>query len=73
MDKIKVDLDQMEIGDIRFFLDAQGSDDPETIGKILDVLDRVVIGGVDHLKVTQIMPVIEAVNQAMTEMADPKN
>lgn len=74
---IVVDTTKMTFGDLRFVLrlSTYGKDNipPEELPKMLDLLDNVVVGGIDHLPLPALPQIIEALSAAMAEDAARKN
>jgi hypothetical protein len=68
---IKVQLDALTIGDLERMDAAARGEVP--MSQLIDLLDRVVVGGVRHLPLTALSDIIAALSAAIAEMSNPKN
>lgn len=61
--QVKIDTSKLLIGDIRFMnrVTSMPSDDPEDFERMMQFLDRVVVGGVDQYPMDAIPQIYEAV------------
>jgi hypothetical protein len=70
---IKINPDALTIGDIALFMGADaGTDASAMMPKIIDMLERVVVGGVRHLPATSLSDVLAEVMRQWSEVANPK-
>lgn len=68
--KIKVDLDNLTIGDLETLERAQDGKLPIT--ELIDLLDRIVDGDVRGLPFSAMHEIVERMNEAVAEMANPE-
>lgn len=68
---IDIDLTNMLIGDLETIDKAGRNELPIT--ELIDVLDRVVVGGARHLPVTVINDITTALMEEITAVANPES
>lgn len=64
-ERLEIDMDAMTIGDIELF------DNVDKMGPIIDLLDRIVVGGARHRPVSEMRQIMAAVKAYTGEMVDP--
>lgn len=76
----RIDRSKMTAGDVMLFLEGQQikEDDTAAVGaylaKLLPALDRLVVGGIAHVPIDQVMTrVVPEVSKALSEMGNQKN
>lgn len=78
---IEVDRSKITLGDLRFITKMTGKDNtgktrtmtPDGIEKMLDMLERVVIGGIEDVPYDALSSVMEAVGAALNPETEIKN
>lgn len=65
-ERVELDMDKMTIGDLELFDNPEGR-----MGPIIELLDRIVIGGARHRPVTEMRQIMDAVRRYTGDMADP--
>lgn len=70
MGAVKVDLSGLKIKDLALFEQAGTGALPRQA--LVDLLDRVVVGGASELPLTRLPEILEAIKQAVSEIANPK-
>lgn len=68
---IQITLDKLTIGDLRIFnaLKNGTAGEPD----LVDLLNRCVIGGVEHLPLSAMPQIAQALSAAIAESSNPKN
>lgn len=66
--EITVDLTKLEIGDLALM---QTAEDQKVSPEMVDMLDRVVVGGCRHMPITRLNDVMKAINEALEDEANP--
>lgn len=68
---ITVDISKMTFGDWER-MDSWGREgEAPPVSEVLDILDRVVEGGVRHLPITALGDIMEAIRKAVEKSANP--
>ena len=67
---IKIDLSTLKIKDLALF--EQAGTGALSRAALVDLLDRVVVGGASELPLTQLSEILEAIKKAVSELANPK-
>lgn len=66
--EIKIDLSSMTFGDLEDAMKWQGG----RVGpEVIPLLNRIVVGGVRHIPIRYMSQIMEAVNNAIQENANP--
>ena len=71
MADIQVDLSTLKIKDLALFEQAGTN----TLSKValIDLLDRVVVGGASELPLTRLSEIVIAIGKAVAELTNPKD
>lgn len=67
--EIRINLDALAIGDLET-LDKAGRNELP-IAVLVDLLDRIVEGGVRHLPLTALPQIVQALNAEVEKLANP--
>ena len=69
--EIKINLDNLTIGDLELMDQAARGEIP--MAELVDLLDRVVEGGVRHLPLTALKDIVAALNAEVERLTNPGN
>lgn len=70
--EIKIDPDAFTIGDMALIMGVSGETGSEAMPKIIDMMNRVVVGGVNHLPATKLRYCLGEIVRQWGEYANPK-
>lgn len=74
---IQVDRTKITLGDLRFISKMSGGDQgkmsPEVMERMFDMLDRVIVGGIDDIPYDALTHVMEAVSASLNPETEIKN
>lgn len=70
MDEIRIELSGLKIKDLALF--EQAGTGALSRQALVDLLDRVVVGGASELPLTRLTEILEAIKKAVAELANPK-
>jgi len=70
MSDIQIDLSNLKIKDLALF--EQAGAGALSRQALVDLLDRVVVGGASELPLTRLSEVLDAIKRAVAEIANPK-
>lgn len=73
---VQIDRSKLTIGDMRLFGQlsiSAGNVSPELLGQMVDMLDRLVVGGASHLPYAELPGVIAAVATQLNAAGNPGN
>ena len=75
--QIAVDRSKLTLGDMRFISRLNGSEKgkttPETMERMFDMLERVVVGGIEEIPYDALPGVMEAISAALNPETEIKN
>lgn len=71
MDEIKVNLSAFTIGDLSLLMQLGGGNNAALMPQIINMLNRVVEGGINHLPATQFGGVLTMVMDAYSAASNP--
>jgi hypothetical protein len=73
--RLDVDRSKITLGDLRFIAQMSGnkSMSPETMERMFDMLERVIVGGIEHIPYDALPQVMEAVSSALNPETELKN
>jgi hypothetical protein len=72
MDAIKINLDAFTIGDMALLMKLGGGNNAALMPEIIDMLGRVVVGGVDHLPAVKFGDVLTQLMNEYSAAANPQ-
>lgn len=69
---LKIDPDAFTIGDMALIMSAGTEKPAEVMPKIIDMMNRVVVGGVNHFPASKLQDCLSEVIRQWGENANPK-
>lgn len=68
--EIKIDINQLTFGDLEII--DKASKGQTELREVIPLLDRIVVGGVRHLPITEMTNVMTAIEKATSDMGNPE-
>ena len=73
--RIEIDRKKITLGDLRFISKMQGdkNSDPAPMERMFDMLERVIVGGIEDIPYDALPAVVNALSSALSQENEIKN